>query len=62
MKTKKIITKRFKVTGTGKIMHRTQGMRHLRSKKSKRTQRGQNLLHEVTNPAFSRMIKQFLSI
>ncbi len=58
MKTKKIVAKRFKITGTGKIMHRTQGARHLQSKKSKSRQRRQNMAKEVTTPAFARMVRQ----
>ena len=60
MKTKKIITKRFKLTGTGKIMHRTQGARHLKSKKSKRRQRSQNRMKTVHTRAFARMIAYHL--
>ncbi|GAB4193170.1 MAG: hypothetical protein Tsb0015_15770 [Simkaniaceae bacterium] len=33
MKTKKAVKKRFKVTGTGKLLRRSQGRRHLLSKK-----------------------------
>lgn len=58
MKTKKIVAKRFKITGTGKIMHRTQGMRHLKSKKSKARQRRQNMEKEVITPAFKRMVRE----
>jgi len=39
VKTKKSITKRFKVTGTGKIMRGRSFKRHLRVKKSKRQKR-----------------------
>lgn len=35
MKTKKSVKKRFKVTGTGKVLHRSLGMRHRRTHKSK---------------------------
>jgi large subunit ribosomal protein L35 len=34
-KTRKSIKKRFKITATGKVLHRTHGIRHLRSNKSK---------------------------
>ncbi|MCU0652719.1 MAG: 50S ribosomal protein L35 [Candidatus Pacebacteria bacterium] len=34
MKTRKSITKRFKITKNGKIMRRLSGQNHLRSKKS----------------------------
>ncbi|KKU86952.1 MAG: 50S ribosomal protein L35 [Candidatus Gottesmanbacteria bacterium GW2011_GWA2_47_9] len=61
MKTKKIVRKRFKITKTGKVMHGVQGARHLRSRKTKRHQRRQDLAAEITNVRFSRMIKQFMS-
>jgi large subunit ribosomal protein L35 len=61
MKTKKIVSKRFKMTGTGKIMHRVQGARHLRRKKSKRRQRRQDNMKRVTTRAFERSIQRFLN-
>jgi large subunit ribosomal protein L35 len=39
LKTHKGIQKRFKITGTGKIMHAHQGRSHLRIAKSKRVKR-----------------------
>ena len=60
MRTKKIVRKRFKITKTGKVMHRVQGARHLRSRKDKRHQRRQDLPAEITNVRFARMIKQFI--
>jgi large subunit ribosomal protein L35 len=39
LKTHKGIQKRFKITGSGKIMHMHQGRSHLRMAKSKRTKR-----------------------
>lgn len=38
-KTRKAVAKRFKVTGTGKIMRRRMGKRHLLSSKSPRRRR-----------------------
>lgn len=61
MKTKKIVRKRFKITAGGKVMHRTQGARHLRSKKSKSHQRRQDEPQEITTIRYSRMIKRFLN-
>lgn len=61
MKTKKIVRKRFKITKTGKVMHRMQGARHLRSKKSKARQRRQDAPQEITNIRYSRMVKRFLN-
>lgn len=60
VKTKKIVAKRFKITGTGKVMHRVQGSRHLRRKKSKRRQRKQDRMVQVKTRAFERNIKRFL--
>lgn len=61
MKTKKIVRKRFKITASGKVMHRTQGARHLRSKKSKARQRRQDAPREVKTIRYSRMVKRFLN-
>ena len=60
VKTKKIVRKRFKLTKKGKLMHRVQGARHLRSNKSKAHQRRQDEPQEVTNRKYSTMIKRFL--
>jgi len=38
-KTKKSVSKRFKVTGTGKILRRKAGLRHLASSKSSKRKR-----------------------
>jgi large subunit ribosomal protein L35 len=38
-KTKKAASKRFKITGTGKIMRRKAGLRHLASSKSSKQKR-----------------------
>jgi len=60
MKTKKIVRKRFKLSKTGKIMHRAQGARHLRSKKNKARQRRQDEPKQITTVKYGRMIKHFL--
>ncbi len=60
VKTKKIVSKRFKITKSGKVMRRVQGARHLRRKKSKARQRRQDRPVEVTTTKFARMVKQFL--
>lgn len=40
IKTKKSVTKRFKITGTGKVLRRRAGLRHLaQSKNAKRRRR-----------------------
>jgi large subunit ribosomal protein L35 len=59
MKTNKQAARRFKITGTGKIM-RTKGMKsHLRRKKSPRTKRMFDRMMEV-NPADRARIKRLL--
>ena len=60
MKTKKIVRKRFKVTGTGKLVHRMQGARHLRSKKNKVHQRRQDAPQIITNTKYATTIHRFL--
>lgn len=62
MKTKKIAAKRFKVTKTGKVIHRVQGARHIRRNKSKSRQRRQDRPAELTTARFTRVIKRFLSL
>lgn len=61
-KTKKIVAKRFKITGTGKVLRRVQGARHLRRKKNKARQRRQDRLTRVDNKRFEKIVKRFLSI
>jgi large subunit ribosomal protein L35 len=60
MKTKKIARKRFKLTGTGKIVHRMQGARHLRSNKTKGHQRRQDAPQIITNTKYATTVKRFL--
>lgn len=60
-KTRKSAVKRFKVTGTGKIMRRCQNMRHLRRKKSKKTIRAYKVPVEVKGKQ-AKKIKKMLGI
>ena len=60
MKTKKIVRNRFKITKTGKVLHRAQGRRHLRRKKSKARQRRQDGPREIVLVKHKKMIKQFI--
>lgn len=60
-KTRKSIAKRFKVTKTGKVMHRGQGMRHLRRKKSKRQIRDAAIPRQITGK-FAKKVKQMLGL
>lgn len=60
IKTKKIAAKRFKITKTGKLLHRTQGARHIRRKKSKSRQRRQDKPKMITNRKFEVSLKRLL--
>jgi large subunit ribosomal protein L35 len=60
MKTKKIARKRFKLTKNGKVTHRTQGMRHLRSKKGAAHKRRQDKSKTVTNKKVIQRITRLL--
>ena len=60
-KTRKGVEKRFKITGTGKVMRRNQNMRHLRRHKSKKAIRAYRIPIEVTGK-FARKIKRMLGI
>jgi large subunit ribosomal protein L35 len=48
LKTRKIVSKRFKITATGKILRRAQNMRHLRRRKSKKQIRDYAVPKQVT--------------
>ncbi|MDO8451377.1 MAG: bL35 family ribosomal protein [bacterium] len=61
MKTKKIASKRFRITKNGKVMHRVQGARHIRRRKSKSRQRRQDKPAQITNTKFAKTIRRFLS-
>lgn len=54
-KTKKAISKRFKITGTGKVMFRSKGHRHLLSAKTKGQKQRMNKDQQVS-PGFSAQI------
>jgi large subunit ribosomal protein L35 len=58
-KTRKIVTKRFKVTKSGKILRRIQNMRHLRRKKGKKQIRKYRGYVEVTG-ALAKKIRRML--
>lgn len=52
-KTRKSVSKRFKITGTGKILRRRQGKRHLLQNKSRKRKRslGKAVLVHKTDAA-----------
>ena len=54
-KTKKSIAKRFKVTGTGKILRRRPGHRHLLRKKSVKQRRKNRQDQEVSKSMAARI-------
>lgn len=60
-KSHKSAVKRFKVTGTGEILHRSQKIRHLKSAKSKRQLRALKQDKKV-NGRFKSKIKKLLGI
>lgn len=60
-KTRKIVMKRFKITGTGKVLRRSPYMRHLRRKKSKKLIRRYRQYQEVTGKIATK-IKQMLHL
>jgi large subunit ribosomal protein L35 len=62
LKTRKIAAKRFKLTKTGKIVHRTKGARHIRGSKSKARQRRQDSPKTLTNTKFIKKITQEISV
>lgn len=59
MKTRKAAAKRYKVTGSGKVMIKKQGLRHILTKKS--SKRKMNLRHEgVLAPVEAKRAKEML--
>lgn len=58
IKTHKTAQKRFKVTGSGKIMRTKGGKSHLRRKKSKRVLRAFDKTFEVTTRGDKKRIKR----
>lgn len=61
LKTRNAASKRFKVTGTGKVLHRGHGVRHLKSNKSNRRLRAQKIMKEVKG-VFKVKIKKMLGV
>jgi len=60
MKTRKSITKRFKITRTGKILRRLTGQDHSRAKKSGKKIRASRRWVEVSKPE-AKKIRRLLS-
>jgi large subunit ribosomal protein L35 len=58
IKTHKATAKRFKYTGSGKLMRTKVGKSHLRRKKSKRVKRMFDEMHEVTATASIKRVRK----
>jgi len=56
-KTRKSAAKRFKITKTGKVLHRQQGFRHLLSKKNKKWLRRKKKMKEVLGEYKNKVLK-----
>ncbi|AKM81661.1 MAG: 50S ribosomal protein L35 [Candidatus Pacebacteria bacterium GW2011_GWF2_38_9] len=61
VKTRKGVSRRFHVTGAGKIMRRIQNRRHLRNNKSKKAIRNYRIPVEVTGK-FAVKIRKMLGL
>ncbi len=61
MKTKKIATKRFRITKNGKVMHRVQGARHIRRTKNKSHQRRQDRPAQILTTRIARIIRRYIN-
>jgi large subunit ribosomal protein L35 len=60
-KTRSGVAKRFKITGTGKVLRRSQNMRHRRRIKSKKAIRAYRTPVEVTGK-WAKKIKQMMGL
>jgi len=60
MKTKKSLTKRFKLTKTGKILRRSTGQDHYRSKKTGKQIRQKRRWVELPKP-IAKKVRKYLS-
>ena len=58
IKTHKATSKRFKYTGSGKLMRTKIGKSHLRRKKAKRVRRMFDEMHEVTDTAVQKRVRK----
>ena len=60
IKTYKAAAKRFKYTGSGKLMRTRIGKSHLRRKKSKSVKRMFDEMHEVTSAGAKKRIRRLI--
>jgi len=58
LRTHKATAKRFKLTGSGKLMRSKAEKRHLRRKRSKRAKRASRRMHEMETPGEVKRIKR----
>ena len=58
IKTHKATAKRFRYSGSGKLMRTKAGKSHLRRKKSKRVKRMFDEMHEVTDTASQKRVRK----
>lgn len=58
LKTYKAAAKRFRVTGSGKVMRTKGGKSHFRRRRSKRTLNALDKMHEVTNSAEIKRVRR----
>ena len=58
IKTHKVTAKRFKYTGSGKLMRTKIGKSHLRRQKSKRVRRMFDEMHEVTSAGAKKRVRK----
>ncbi len=60
MKSKKAVTKRFKITGSGKILRRRTRQDHYNAKQTGKSRRAKRKMVEVTG-AEAKIIRRYLS-
>jgi len=60
MKTHKATAKRFKLTGSGKMMRTKGEKRHLRRRRSKRAKRSGHRMHEVETAGEVKRVKRLV--
>jgi large subunit ribosomal protein L35 len=60
-KTRKGAIRRFKITGTGKVMRRVQNQRHLLRNKSKKAKRNYRIMVQVEGK-WAKKVKKMLGI
>lgn len=58
LKTHKATAKRFRVTGSGKVMRTKGGKSHFRRRRSRRAKQQLDKMQPVSTPAFAKRIKK----